>query len=147
MNPTNEYTEKREKQKDKNVISWIITLEIAGFILVLIVIWLDELADLPHLMFGEPMTPARIGEALLESVSVLLVCASVIISTILLFRRIRKLESYIVMCAWCRKVKLESQWITVEEYLNGKEGVVTSHGLCESCAEKRVVEIKTRSLR
>jgi len=125
-----------------NAMSRIVILEMVGFVAVIVVIWLDELADLPYYLLGTPRTPGRLPEALLESLLVLIVCAGVVASTIWLFRRIERLESYIVMCAWCRKVRVDERWITFEEYLSEKNSLQTSHGVCKACAEKqlRVVE-------
>ena len=121
---------------------WILILEAVGFVGVIAVIWLDELVDLPYYLFGTLHTPGRMPEAWLESLLVLIVCAGIVVSTIGLFNRIGRLESFIVMCAWCRKVKVDGRWITFEEYLSEKNSLQTSHGVCKACAEKqlRVVE-------
>ncbi len=120
----------------------IIFLEMVGFVAVMAVIWLDELADLPYYLAVADRTPPRVPEAVLESALVVLVCAGVIASTIWLSRRIEHLESYIVMCAWCRRVRVDGRWITFEEYLCEKDNLETSHGLCKACAveQRRVVE-------
>ncbi len=125
--------------------SRIVFLEMVGFVAVMAVIWLDELADLPYYLNIAPHMPPRVPEAILESALVALVSVGVIASTIWLFRRIERLESYIVMCAWCRKVRVDGRWITFEEYLSEKNNLQTSHGLCKACAAEqiRVIESET----
>ncbi len=126
-------------------MSRIVILEVVGFVAVVAVIWLDELADLPYYLLGTPRTPGRLPEAFLESLLVLIVCAGVVASTIWLFRRIERLESYIVMCAWCRRVRVDGRWITFEEYLCEKDNLETSHGLCNACAEEQIRAIERQA--
>ena len=125
---------------------WILVLEAVGFVAVLVVVWLDEVADLPHYLAGTPQSPARMPEALMESLLVLVVCAGVVASSIWLFKRIERLESFIVMCAWCRKVRVDGQWITFEEYLSERDNLRTSHGVCKACAEEQLRAIERQTL-
>ncbi len=123
---------------DSKATSRIVILEMVGFAAVIAVIWLDELADLPYYLGIAPRMLPRVPEAWLESGLVLIVCAGVIACTIWLLRRIVRLESYIVMCAWCRKVRVDERWITFEEYLSEKDNLQTSHGLCKACAAEQI---------
>jgi hypothetical protein len=129
---------------DKRIRSLIVFGEMAGFLLAILVIWLDEVADLPHFLFNAPKVSARFEEAFLESAFVLLVCGCVIASTLWLVRRITHLESFIEMCAWCRKIKVEDRWVSFESYLSEKDNLTTTHGLCEPCAEKQLKGIESR---
>ncbi len=123
-------------------MSRIVFLEMVGFVAVMAVIWLDELADLPYYLNIAPQMSPRVPEAILESALVMLVGTSVIVSTVWLLRRIERLESYIVMCAWCRRVRVDGCWITFEEYLCEKDNLETSHGLCKACAEEQIRAIE-----
>ena len=49
------------------VFRYTLALEAAGFLLIIAIIWLDEILDLPRLLFDTPATPFRPGEGLLES--------------------------------------------------------------------------------
>jgi len=128
-----------------NVKAWIVIAELAGFMLVTLVVWLDELADLPNALFGAPLSSARPQEGWLETSIVITACAGVVLSTIWLFRRIRELESYIVVCAWCRRVKVNDRWMAFEQYMNEKAHTMTSHGICEDCAEKQLQAARHRA--
>ena len=86
--------------------------EMIGFGVIVAVIWLDELFDLPHWLFGAPISPTRLTEAAMESLGVVLLAAIVLLSTRRLIRRVVYLESYITLCAWCRRVHRD-------ELLNG----------------------------
>jgi hypothetical protein len=71
---------------------------------------------------------------LLESVLTLAVGAAVVSITLRAFRRIEYLESLVVMCAWCRRVRLGDEWLTVEQFLERQHNSQTSHGICKGCA-------------
>ena len=72
--------------KKRNVPVLILTLELSGFILVIITLWLNEFVDLPHRLFGAPPTPTNITESLFESAIVVLLGALVICATNTLLR-------------------------------------------------------------
>jgi hypothetical protein len=133
-----------EKNMKNNAKAWIIFSELAGFMLVLLAVWLDEVVDLPRLLLGAPATPVRLQESLFESVFVILVGVSVVVGTRWLFRRIKELESYVIVCAWCRRVKVNDRWVSFEQYMSEKGNTMTSHGICETCAEKQIRELQSR---
>jgi hypothetical protein len=112
----------------------MLALEAGGFLLIVAIIWMDELLDLPHLMLGAAPTPVGWGEGLLESLLTVAVGVAVIAITYRAFRRIEYLESLIVMCAWCRRVRSGRDWVSVEDFLERQHQSLTSHGICEGCA-------------
>jgi hypothetical protein len=109
-------------------------LEGAGFLLIVAIIWMDEIFDLPHLLFGAAPTPLRLGEGFLESALTVAVGTVIVSITYRAFRRIEYLESLVVMCAWCRRVRAEEEWLTVEAFLERQHNARTTHGICEGCA-------------
>src|SRR5690348_1935896 len=108
-------------------------LESAGFLLIVAIIWMDEILDLPHLLFGATPTP-RLGEAWLESILTATVGAAIVSITYRAFRRIEYLESLVVICAWCRRVRADREWLSMEEFLERQHNAQTTHGICEGCA-------------
>jgi hypothetical protein len=109
-------------------------LEGAGFLLIVAIIWMDEIFDLPHLLFGAAPTPLRLGEGGLESTLTVAVGIVIVSITYRAFRRIEYLESLVVMCAWCRRVRAQEEWLTVEAFLERQHNARTTHGICEGCA-------------
>jgi len=110
-------------------------LEAVGFLLIVAIIWMDELFDLPHLMFGAARTPVRWVEGIIESLLTVAVGAAVVAISYRAFRRIEYLESLVVMCAWCRRVRSGEEWLSVEHFLEQQHQSRTSHGICEGCAK------------
>lgn len=121
------------------VFQRMLLLEAAAFLLVATILWLDELLDLPHLLFGASPEPARLAECAFESSLTILLGAAVVAITARAFRRILYLESLVVMCAWCRRVRAGTEWLSVEEFLVRQHDEQTTHGICSTCAAAIVV--------
>ena len=111
----------------------ILGLELTGFAAVIAVLWLDEYIDVPFRFFGALKTPLRPEEFLFEALTVLLVATAVVVATLWVFRRLRILEGFIQVCAWCRKVNVEDEWVTFEKYLKREHDVDSTHGICPEC--------------
>ena len=43
----------------------ILLIELTGFVFVLLVLWMDEIVDLPNVLFGAPTTPNNLTECLI----------------------------------------------------------------------------------
>jgi hypothetical protein len=117
----------------------IVLLQSLGFALVLATLWADELLDLPHVLFRATPTPGRLSEAVFESVVVALLGVLTTAITARLTRRIVTLESFVVLCGWCRRIRNEGEWMTLESFFAAHRAN-TSHGLCSECAAKLEAE-------
>jgi hypothetical protein len=113
-----------------------LALEAGAFLLIASTIWLNEYLDLPHHFMGAPASPFRPREAIVESGLVLLLGAAVIAFTAAL---VRQLDSLIVMCAWCHRVRSDRDWASIEEFLQAHRAE-TTHGVCPECAKRMEVD-------
>lgn len=111
----------------------ILGLELAGFAAVLAVLWLDEYVDVPFRFFGALPTPRRPEEFWFEALTVLLVATAIVVATLWVFRRLRILEGFVQVCAWCRKVNVQDEWVSFEQYLKREYEVQSTHGICPAC--------------
>ncbi len=111
----------------------ILSLELLGFAAVFLVFWLDEYIDVPFRFLGAPKTPPRPQEFWLAALVVLLVATAVVVATLWVFRRLRTLEGFIQVCAWCRKVHVGEEWVSFEQYLRREHDVLSTHGICPEC--------------
>lgn len=119
----------------------ILWYETAGFALIILLSWLDELLNLPFLIFGGvPHSEWR--ESALETVIILAVWVVVISLTRTILKRLHYLEGLLRMCAWCRKVNDGDEWVSTEEFFSRKFSMQTSHGMCPACAEKTLADLK-----
>ncbi len=120
---------------NRNAIKWIIGLEVGVFAMVILIVWANEIFDLPYKLFSSPPAPTRLSEALLISSLILFLGIATVIITSLL-ARIKKLESFIYICSWCKKLKVDDSWIAFEEYLEKYRGTRSSHGICPICSDQ-----------
>jgi hypothetical protein len=116
--------------------SWVLWYETVGFGLIILLTWLDGLADLSSLVFGgAPHINQRRGNALL-TVLILLVWGVVFILTKRLIAHVHYLKGFLRVCAWCRKIGYDGKWIRLEEYFEQGFHVETTHGMCPECLQK-----------
>ena len=106
------------------------------FGLVLATLSLDEFIDLPHRLFNAAPTPYRIEEYIFETTSVTIVGITVIVLTWVLMKRLERVEEFVRVCSWCKRVFLDNRWVKFEEYLRQKQDLSSMHGICESCAQQ-----------
>ncbi len=118
------------------MIKHIIKIETAGFVFLAAFQWLIEIFDIPSLLSGREATPINYGESILESIVILIAGIFVITSTRLIINRIKLLEGMLPICASCKKIRVDSRWITIEEYLYKNSDLQLTHSLCPDCAEK-----------
>jgi hypothetical protein len=130
--------------KNLTARDWVLIAGEAGlFLLVIVVLCLDEFVDLPFLLLGAPETPYRPQEYIIETVSILVVAIIVITLTLFLLKRSRRLERFLRVCAWCRKVWVDDEWVSFEEYALKRHSLKSSHGICEECVAR--LDNKTES--
>ncbi|MEW5803124.1 MAG: hypothetical protein AB1847_13585 [bacterium] len=113
----------------------IIHFELLGFGIVILLLWLDEVIDLPHLC-GAPATPTNLAECLFETFYVWALGVFVIIATWRFLKRIKYLEGFLRVCTFCKRIRVGNEWIPIEHYIQDHSEAEFSHGLCEQCMEK-----------
>ncbi len=125
--------------------STILAYEVVGFLAIIALSWINELLGLPSLIFGTD----HLGgwhESLLETAIILLVAIPVLVLTRRLVTRLHYLEEFLRLCAWCRKLHLDNEWVPVEEFLQRKFDTQTSHGICpDGKAEQRKASVARRA--
>jgi hypothetical protein len=122
---------KMEKQRTYEKV--ILGQQLFGFIAVIAVLWLDEYVDLPFRFLGAAKTPSRPQEFYLEAPMVLIVAIGVVVATLWVFQRLRLFENYVQVCAWCRKVNVNNEWVSFEQYLKREYDVHSTHDICPEC--------------
>jgi hypothetical protein len=116
--------------KRREFILWI---EGFAFGLIILLGWLTEILRVPHFLFAEPAV-ANWGRPLLKTLVVVSVWTAVHIATRRLLNRLHHLEEYLRICAWCRKMDHEGEWMTIEDYFGSAFATKTSHGVCPECS-------------
>src|SRR6266550_1614124 len=120
-------------RRQSRAVNEALLLEALGFIFVALLIWVNEYLDVPHLVFGSPVTPFRPVEVAIESGFVLLLGAAVTGVSWLTFRRLAYLESLLILCASCQRVGDEGRWMDFENFVESRDRLETTHGMCPDC--------------
>ncbi len=115
-----------------NQILWI---ECIGFLLIIVLSWVDELAQLPRLIFGGTAQP-NWRESAIESSVILIVWLWVFTGTRRILKRFNYLEEQLEICAWCRRIETGGEWLSLEDYLKKELEVTTSHRICRKCGRQ-----------
>ena len=100
------------------VVRRVIFYEAAGFAAVSLLLWLDEILDVPHYLMGAPRTPVNIAECVLESGFVLVFGLAVLFATRQLPARIGYLEGTLPICSYCKKIRTPDRWVQFETYVD-----------------------------
>ena len=117
----------------RNVRNRTLAIEIGGFVLVAVIIWCNELFDLPHHLLGAPASPTRLWEAAMESFALLIVAIVVIRTTAGLFRRLVEQAAQLTTCSACQRVQYRGEWMDFREYVEETADTRSSDGMCPVC--------------
>ena len=129
--------------KKERFVKKIIRIEIIGFLIVIIISWLDELLDIPHIFFGASPSPINYFESILESTLISVIAIIIIVITHMLLQRLNFLEGVLPVCSFCKKIRIKKQWVPIERYIRDRSEADFSHSVCPECAEQHY-EIQLR---
>jgi hypothetical protein len=119
-------------------------LQALGFMLLVLVSWLDETLDLPHLLFHAAATPFRPEEALFETLVLVIVGVLSLFLTSHLLKGLIQARSFLPFCPSCQRVRRGERWTSVTDFLQEEQADLLGYGLCPACAS-RMQEPKPRS--
>ena len=120
----------REKQRKRLIL---VSGEIVGFTLVLTVIWLNEIVDLPGLLLGAEPSPINWRESLIESLLIITLGTIVVYRSWKQLGELYKISGFLPVCANCKRIRLNDEWIPLETYMYEINNTPVSHGMCPSC--------------
>jgi hypothetical protein len=108
----------------------------AGFAVMIMLSWVAQLTDLPHLILGGEPRAHDWRVAALHTWFILMVWAVCFLLIRRLVAQLVYLEGFLRICAWCRKVGYKDRWLPLEEYFIQGFRVGTTHGICPECFKK-----------
>ena len=111
----------------------IVTLAVAGFLGLIVVFALDEYWDLPARSFGAFLKPMRPYEFSIKVVAALCLFITVLGVLREAIQRIQHLSHMLTMCAWCRRVAVNGEWLSIDQFLKQRRNTTSSVGLCPEC--------------
>jgi len=136
----------RGKMK-KNLQKIILGYEAVGFAIVMLIIWLDEVVDIPYLFLGARKTPVNWQESLFESTCIFILGIFVLRMTFITLKQLKHLEGFLPVCSFCKKIRIGSEWIQLEKYITEHSEAVFSHSLCPECTEEHYGDILRKGQR
>ncbi len=125
----------RKKTRAHTSILILFSIILSGFFLLTVI---NELLDVPHYLFGDARTSLeqRKGEVILEAVIYAVVVSFAFLYYSRLQRRITILEGVLPICAGCKKIRKDLDWVALEEYISSHSLAEFSHALCPECIRK-----------
>jgi len=113
-------------------LSKVILYQNVGFLVIISLGFLDELVRLSSLIFRESYV-WEFRKSTLGMLMVLGVWFLVSSSTRRILDRLRYLEKFTRVCAWCRHVDHKGEWLSLEAFLQQGFDTPTTHGICPKC--------------
>lgn len=118
----------------------ILVYELIGFLTITLVLWIDEVLDLPHNLFGAAATPVNWVESIFESALVLALGAFIIFLSWRFLKQIKYLEGFLPVCSFCKRIRRGEDWAPIEQYIKDHSEAEFSHSLCPECLKKHYGE-------
>src|SRR5262245_12509181 len=125
------------QREHTNYLPPIITLAVAGFVGLIVVFALDEYWDLPARSFGAFLKPIRPHEFSIKVVAALCLFITVLGVLREAIHRIQHLSRMMTMCAWCRRVAVDGDWSSIDQFLQQRKNTSSSVGVCPDCYAKQ----------
>jgi len=107
-----------------------------GFLIIVVLTWSDAIFDLAHVILGLPHREMDINRTALTTAVIVLLWMFSAYKVYLVVSRLSYLENFLHVCAWCRKIEYQDQWLSLEAHFKQKTGGNVSHGICPDCFEK-----------
>ena len=127
--------------KHRTFFRWLMVLEACFILCAILVVWMDEILDLPHLLLGAPRTKVNIAESCFETVLLTVIGVMLLWITRILVKRIRFLEGILPICAFCKKIRVDGTWEQVETVMVPGTDADFSHTVCPSCAKEHYGDV------
>jgi hypothetical protein len=121
----------------KSQFSKVVLYQNLGFLAVILICYLNELLQLPSLIFSNHPFAFVYRRSTLELLLFLAVWLLVSRSTYRLMKRLRQLEDFLRVCAWCRRIDFKGEWMPLEDFMEQGFDTPTTHGICPDCLRER----------
>jgi hypothetical protein len=128
--------------KKNSPITKVVLYQNLGFLGIIALVFLDELLELPKWIFSNDPFGILYRRTTLEMLLVLAVWFLVSNSTRRILERVRYLEKFMRVCAWCRRINYQGQWMPLEDFMRHGFDTPTSHGICKDCLEKQQAAVQ-----
>ena len=131
----------------KQLIYWQRALlwQSLGFLIVVVLTWSDALFDLAHAILGLPHRAEDLNRTAITTVILLLLWMFSAYKIYLVVSRLSYLETFLHVCAWCRRIEYNDRWLSLEAHFTQKTGGRVSHGICPECSAQVLGQVREGS--
>ena len=123
--------------KKNSQLTRIVLYQNLGFLGILAICFLGDLSKLAGLIVSEHPLASVYDRSTLDILLVLAVWFLVNSSTRRILDRVRYLEKFMRVCAWCRRINFKGEWMPLEEFMRQGFDTPTTHGICKDCLEQQ----------
>lgn len=141
-------TDSKENMKqapDRQLIRWRAALvwHSVGFAIVIVLLWADEFFELIFNYYGGNWSSGNVQESAIRTVIVIFLWIFSSYKVHQVLSRLAYLESFMHICAWCKRIEKDENWMSLEEHVAAETGKKASHGICPECAARMEEEFLT----
>lgn len=122
--------------KKTSRLSKLLSYQSFGFLAIITLCWLNSLLGLPSLILEDRLGVADFKSPVLQMLLILTVWLLVSASTRRSLDRLRHLEQFLHVCAWCHRIDCKNEWVAMEKFLEQGLDATATHGICPDCLEK-----------
>jgi hypothetical protein len=129
----------RNLSMEKKAQPKVLLYQSVGFLAIIALSWLDDLINLPSLIFAGQVD---FQDVILKMLFIFAVWLLVNSSTRRILEHVKYLEGFMKVCAWCRRIDYNGRWMPLEDFLKQGFDTPTSHGICTDClgVQKSLIE-------
>jgi hypothetical protein len=128
--------------KMNSQLTKIVLYQHVGFLIVIMLTYLDELMKLPALLFSDHPFAFVFRRSTVEMLLILAVWLLVSNSTGRLLKRVQHLEAFMRVCAWCHRIDYKGEWMPLEQFMKQSFDTPTTHGICPTCLHQQEIAIR-----
>ena len=123
--------------------SYLVVWQAIGFLILLLLVWFNEVTDVPALVAGKPPSPPDLIRGCIASAGVLISAIISIGQTYLQQRNI--VSGMLTICCYCHRIRIDQvAWQRIEEYIGRHSTALFSHGICPECFDRAAGEIGSK---
>lgn len=119
---------------------WIAFWQLMSFVMLILLIWVNETMDLAALWFGTPPGNPDVFRGSVLTIATLIV--TVVATGHAYVQQKRIISGLLTVCSQCHKIRVEEKmWERVDDYITEHSLALISHGLCPQCYEAMKHEV------
>lgn len=133
------------QKKGRDGLFFVAFWQLMTFIMLILLIWVNEIMDLSSLWFGTHASDMNVYRGCVLTIGVIIVTIITVGHTYVQQKRI--ITGLLTVCSCCRKIRVdEDLWEQMDEYVSEHSLALISHGLCPHCFERMKQEIENMDM-